>query len=133
MSTTAETRAPEARGRGGAAAVSRAFAGALLAGDAAAAGAYLAADVCLLSADGTEVTGCAAAGALLAQITAARQELEIHLGPCIVAGRLALCTQHWRRRSPAGSPSAWESASTARLVLADGPEGWKIAIASPWE
>src|SRR4029077_16067597 len=85
----------------GAVATVRSFVGALLAGDPQTAPAHLAPAACLLTPDGTEVVGRAAAGGVLAQITSSAQELEISLGRTVVSGGLALSTPVWRR-PPAG-------------------------------
>jgi ketosteroid isomerase-like protein len=116
----------------GPAEVARAFGRALLARDAEAASSYLAAEVRMLSADGTELVGRAAARELLGQITDSGQELEIGIGRCVVGAGVAIATQYWRR-SGRGRETGFESASVARLVLARGEAGWEIAIASPWE
>jgi ketosteroid isomerase-like protein len=122
---------PEEGDERGAAAASRAFAAALLARDAEGAAAHLAADGCILTPDGTEVVGRAAAGEVLAQIVASGQELEIRLGRTVARGDLALSTQFWRRRSN-GEAEEFEDSTVARLVLAREAGRWSIAIASPW-
>jgi ketosteroid isomerase-like protein len=127
----AAARRPEERNFG-AAATSRAFARALLAGDPGAAASQLAVDVRLLSADGTELCGREAARTLLAQITTSGHELEIRAGRCVEAGGVALCTQYWRRSAP-GPGVGFESRSVARLVVVRSAERWRIAIVSPWE
>ena len=108
------------------------FALALLDGDAAAATAYLALDARLLTPDGTEVAGHSAIAAVLAQLTAPTQRLEIRTGRTLRVEGVALATQYWTRTFKAVGVEPFERSSTATLVLrrVDGP--WRILIASPW-
>jgi ketosteroid isomerase-like protein len=124
---------PRAAGEpaGGPRATSLAFGRALLARDPRAAAACLSPDALMLSADGTELSGREQAFALLSQITASEQVLEIRIGRCVEAGAVALCTEYWRRSTPGSG--GHESASVARLVLPRSGTSWRIAIASPWE
>lgn len=117
----------------GAEAVARSFGQALLAGDADAAGSYFAPDAHILTPDGTAIAGREHVIAMLRQITASDQELEIRVGRTLVAGAVAMATQFWRRSTPEAASPSYASSSVARLVLARSEERWEIAIASPWE
>jgi ketosteroid isomerase-like protein len=114
----------------GAEAAARYFARALLARDPQAAAAALAHDACLITPGGTEVVGREQIGAVLSQLTASSQRLEIRSGRTVVRGGVALCTQLWRR---GGQGSDYRYSTMARLVLAQVRGGWKIVIVSPWE
>jgi ketosteroid isomerase-like protein len=118
---------------GGAEATSRRFARAILAGDARAAAACFSTAARLLTADGTEVSGRGELTAVLTQVTAAEQGLEIRVGRTVISDRTALCTQFWRRHISGPEPPRFEYATTARLVLAYTGRRWEIVIASPWE
>lgn len=124
---------PAALEVGGAEEMSRRFARAMLARDARVARACFATGAKLLTADGTEVCGREQLGAVLTQITAALQGLEIRVGRTVISGHTALCTQFWRRHTADPERHSFESASTARLVLAHSGRRWEIVIASPWE
>lgn len=124
--------APEEGEARDAEAAARGFAAALLARDAKGAASHLAPDGCILTPDGTEVVGRAAAGEVLAQIVTSGQELEIRLGRTVARGDLALSTQFWRRRSN-GEAEDFDDSTLARLVLARKAGRWSIAIACPWD
>jgi ketosteroid isomerase-like protein len=115
----------------GAEATARSFARAMLAREPRAAASHLAPDAHLITPDGTEIIGRGQIVAVLEQITASVQPLEIRSGRAVVAGPIAFCTQFWRRGGPGGSRH--EASSTARLVLTRAAGRWEIAIASPWE
>lgn len=118
---------------GGAEAMSRRFARAMLARDAGAAASCFAATARLLTADGTEVCGREQLAAVLTQITAAEQRLEIRVGRTVISGHTALCTQFWRRHTTGPERPSFDSATTARLVLNYTGRRWEIVIASPWD
>jgi ketosteroid isomerase-like protein len=120
--------APATEGPG---ATARDFGRALLARDPRAAAAYLSEGGHILTPDGTEVAGRAAALTVLRQITNSDQELEIRIGRTLVNGAVALCTQYWRRSAPGAE--LYELSTMARLVLARSGERWEIVIVSPWE
>ena len=109
------------------------FAGALVAGDPAAAARFFSPAGTCLSRDGTEVHGRGPIGELLAQVTGSEHRLGIHLGRTLVGGPVALSTQYWTRRSEPGRREGFEETSTARLVLGRAERRWEILIASPWE
>jgi ketosteroid isomerase-like protein len=109
------------------------FAGALIAGDAAAAAVLFSNEGICLSRDGTEVRGRGAIGALLAQLTSSEHRLQVRLGRTVLGGGVALSTQFWTRRSKSRGREGFEAQSTARLVLGVDGGRWRILIASPWE
>lgn len=115
----------------GAEATARALARALLIGDSLGAATLFAADARLITPDGTEICGRAGVAQILDQITSSARPLEIHAGRTTVCGDIALSSQRWHR-SDSGT-RAFESSSTARLVLARSSGFWKIVIASPWD
>jgi ketosteroid isomerase-like protein len=117
----------------GAEAVCKRFARAMLAGDHRAAAACFSPAARILTADGTEVRGRAAVEAVLRQVTASEQQLEIRIGRSVVAEGVASCTQFWRRGGPRSKQGAHEESTAARLVLARTDSRWQIVIASPWE
>lgn len=117
----------------GAEAVVRSFGQALLSGNPDAAGACFAPAAHILTPDGTAIVGREQVIAVLRQITASDQQLEIRVGRTIVAGAVAMATQFWRRSASEASATSYVSSSMARLVLAHSGERWEIAIASPWE
>jgi ketosteroid isomerase-like protein len=117
----------------GAEAVARGFARAILARDAGAAASYFSRAARILTPDDTEVSGRGQIIAVLEQVVAADTELEIRTGHSVVAEGVALCTQFWRRRTPGRRAGAFDSQTTARLVLTLREEGWRIMIASPWK
>jgi ketosteroid isomerase-like protein len=130
---TVERRVDSGRLRSdGASAIAEAFGRALLARDPHAAAAFFSPAGRMLTPDGTEVSGREQIVGILRQITGSDQELEIRIGRSVVSETAALCTQIWRRRS-GGRGESFESSTMARLVLQLGAEGWKIAIASPFE
>jgi ketosteroid isomerase-like protein len=126
MGRKAETAAQAAR-------TAERFAGALMAGDPAAAARLFSPAGTCLSRDGTEVHGRGQIGALLAQVTDSEHRLVIRLGRTLLGGDVALSTQFWTRHSKPARREGFESRSTARLVLGRGEAGWQILIASPWE
>lgn len=115
----------------GAEATARAFARSMLAGDSIGAASLFSSDASLITPDGTEIRGRAGIAQILDQISASRQPLEIHAGRTTVCGGVALSSQLWRRGGR--SAKAFESSTTARLVLTRSSGLWKIVIASPWE
>ena len=112
--------------------MARGFARALLAQDVDAATSWFAPGARILTFDGTELVGRERVREVLAQITGAAQKLEIQSGRTVATEDIALSTQLWRRSNGGEGPSAYETTSTARLVLARS-ERWEIVIASPWE
>jgi uncharacterized protein (TIGR02246 family) len=111
----------------------REFAAALNAGEPDAAAALFASRGRMLTADRTEVSGRAAVRDLLTQIVESRIQLEVRLGRTLVAGDIALSTQYWRRRLPAGTKDpGYDQASVANVVLGLSGERWEIVIVSPW-
>jgi ketosteroid isomerase-like protein len=118
--------------RESAAASAGSFAAALLGGDARAATDHFAADAQLLTPDGTQVSGHDSILGVLSQLVAAEQRLEIKTGRTLSTGAVALCTQYWTRTSRTHSRERFEANHVAKLVLVCGPDGWQIAIASPW-
>lgn len=102
---------------------------ALVGGDAGTALGHFGPGARLLTADGTEVSGRGAIGAVLTQLTAPAQRLEILPSRTLVAGDVALCTESWRLISAAAVKS-YERASTATLVLQRSDEHWRILIAA---
>jgi ketosteroid isomerase-like protein len=124
---------PHALEPAGAEAVARGFARAMLARDAPAAASYFSHAARILTPDGTEVKGRPQIALVLAQVTTAEDQLEIMVGHSIVGEGVALCTQFWRRRALGRKVGAFESQTTARLVLALRDAGWRIMIAAPWE
>ena len=116
----------------GAGAAARGLARAMLARDASAAAGYFSRTARMLTADGTEVRGRPSIVAVLEQLVGADLQLEIQTGNIVVAEGVALCTQFWRRRAPVRRVGAFDSQTTARLVLALKEEGWRIMIAAPW-
>jgi uncharacterized protein (TIGR02246 family) len=117
----------------GADAAARGFARAMLARDPAAAASYFSRAGRILTPDGTEVTGRGRIVEVLEQVSAERHELEIRVGHTIVGEEVALCTQLWRRRAPDRGPDVFDSHTTARLVLAQRQDVWRIMIAAPWD
>jgi ketosteroid isomerase-like protein len=115
-----------------AAAAADGFARSLLAGDGAAAVTHFAPAGQLLTPDGTQVAGRQSILAVLEQLIAAEQELEIRSGRTILADAVALTTQYWMRRSRRRSGEPFEASHTARLVLGRHERGWQILIAAPW-
>jgi ketosteroid isomerase-like protein len=110
-----------------------AFARVLLGGDASAAAAYFSPSAQLLTPDGTALSGRDSIAELLRQLTSASDQLlEIKTGRTLHVDRVALCTQYWARRSRRGGAGSFETASTARLVLAQSERRWQILIAAPW-
>jgi ketosteroid isomerase-like protein len=85
----------------------------------------------LLTVDGTEVSGAAAIGEILGQITASSRRLEILPGRTIVSGSVALCCQSWRLSSVTDG-ATYERGSRATLVLHRRDRRWQILIAAPW-
>jgi hypothetical protein len=118
---------------GGAEAMSRRFARAMLGRDPRAAAGCFSAGARILTADGTEVSGRDQLTAVLSQVTSAEQQLEVRIGRTVISDRTALCTQFWRRLSAGPEIPRFESATTARLILAYTGRRWEIVIASPWE
>jgi len=116
----------------GAEAMARSFARSLMARDSRAAAAHLAADVRIVTPDGTELAGRERAAEVLDQVTDSGQELEIRVGRTVVNGSVALCRQWWRRHS-VGESGGFEISTSARLVLARTASRWEIVIVSPWE
>jgi ketosteroid isomerase-like protein len=129
---TADARAAAAPEYVGAGETARAFALALLGGDAATAASYFSPAAQLVTPDGTELTGRASIGELLAQLTSPDQQLEIRMGRTLRADSVALCTQYWRRCAKYSPAESFEAVSTARLVLARAERRWQILIAAPW-
>lgn len=128
-----DSRAAATPDRVGAAETARAFAGALLGGDVAAATAYFGAEARFLSADGTELNSRRSIAALLGQLTSTSDQLlEIRSGRTVVADRVALCTQYWTRSATSPDAERFQVASTARLVLAREERRWQILIVAPW-
>lgn len=107
------------------------FAHCLLHRDPSAAQAHLGLGARVLTADGTEVSGAAAVGEILTQLTSPGLDLEILPGRTIVNHEVALCTQSWRLTA-AGSSPLYQRASKATLVLGLEDERWRILILSPW-
>jgi ketosteroid isomerase-like protein len=107
-------------------AAARSFARALLARDPRAAAAHLSPDACLVTPDGTELSGREAIAALLAQITSSERVLEIGAGRTVAAAAGALASQRWRWGEGGAT-------TTAHLVLAREEDGWRIVVACPWD
>lgn len=131
--TVGDQEEPSGLDPAGADAIARGFAQAMLARDASAAVSYFSRAARLLTPDGTAVDGRTRIALVLGQITAAQEELEIRVGRSVVTDGVALCTQFWRRRTPGRKKGAFDSQTTARLVLARREDGWRILIAAPWE
>lgn len=122
------------------------FARALMAREPTAALAYFGSEARLLTAGGTEVSGCTAIGSVLGQLTASSQRLEIRPGRTLVADDVALCSQSWRlvsagsavarparRRSfsSAGSSSGRSSSRPLGVELAASVAGTHVAPGRP--
>ncbi|HEX6455877.1 MAG TPA: nuclear transport factor 2 family protein [Solirubrobacterales bacterium] len=107
------------------------LAAALVEGEAAAVGAFLAYDSRLLTPDGTEVRGRRGVVSVLAQLATPGQRLSIEAGQTIRTGAVAVCAQRWTLRSEtAGTP--FERRSTGFLVLRCENGRWWVVIAAPW-
>jgi ketosteroid isomerase-like protein len=130
-SLTSQAPAPETRAEPPERVI-RAFAGALLGGDATAAAAYFAPGSQLLTPDGTEVSGRAQITAVLSQITDSSQRLSIMTGRIVIAGDVALATQRWSISSASEGVEPFERNFTATFVLQHEGERWQVLIAAPW-
>jgi ketosteroid isomerase-like protein len=84
----------------------------------------------LLTADGTEVSGAAAIGEVLGQLTASSRRLDILPGRTIVSGDVALCCQS-RRLSSVTEGETYERGSRATLVLHRCGRRRQILIGAP--
>ncbi|HEV7769647.1 MAG TPA: DUF4440 domain-containing protein [Solirubrobacterales bacterium] len=113
-------------------ATSRAFAQAIGARDPEAACAFLAADGCLLTPDGTEVRGKAQVREVLAQLTGIHTLIRIEMGRVMIAGSVAIVSQDWTLSSKGSEHEPYDRSFSALLVLEQGEQGWKVMVAAPW-
>lgn len=108
-----------------------AFCEALNRGDLDLACAYFTREACLVTPDGTTVSGRRAIAGILGQLIDARARVSVQLAAVLAAGDVALAHEQWNIRSGVnGAAITRESKPT--LVLQRVDSRWKLAIAAPW-
>jgi ketosteroid isomerase-like protein len=89
-------------------------------------------DACLVTPDATAITGREAIRPILAQLIDRESQIEVRARSILVAGTVALGSEHWRIRSVGAGGTVFAQAFNPRLVLRHLEGDWKLAIAEPW-
>jgi ketosteroid isomerase-like protein len=87
---------------------------------------------CLLTPDGTSVSGADGIREVLAALAASFTRVEANAGRMVITGQTALCTQRWLLASAVAGVEEFEHTLDATLVLRQDSGGWRVLIAAPW-
>jgi ketosteroid isomerase-like protein len=89
-------------------------------------------DACLVTPDATAITGREAIRLILAQLIDRESQIEVRARSILIAGAVALGSEHWRIRSIGVGGAVFSQAFNPTLVLRHLEGDWKLAIAEPW-
>lgn len=105
---------------------------AICAGDLEGASSCFARDACFVAPDGTQTSGRDQIRLLLGQMIAANTQIEVVAGSVLIAGEIALASEHWDIgfRDAHGTP--FHQASPANMVLRRIGHDWSLVVAAPW-
>jgi ketosteroid isomerase-like protein len=123
-SVTPEARTPEEAAAG--------FVSDLLAGDSDSAALRFSRRGCFVTADGTAIHGREQIGSVLAQLVAICQSVEVELRSLLVAGDVALCSEHWTMRFAGNGGPAVTRTSRSASVIGRVEGTWKLMVVAPW-
>lgn len=111
--------------------INRTFALGLTSGDLDLAAGCFAREGCLITPDATAIHGRDRIRPVLAQLIAARIEIEVELSSAVGGGDVAITSERWRVRF-GGSGGRFGQTIHPTLVLRRIDSAWKLAIAAPW-
>lgn len=111
--------------------INRSFALGLTSGDLELAAGCFARDGCLITPDATAIHGRDRIRPVLAQLIAARIEIEVELSSAVGGGDVAITSERWRVRLGVSGERVVQTIHPT-LVLRRIDSAWKLAIAAPW-